>query len=96
MNPQAYNLLCHLRSARDRVTAKREWSMKYFLLDRYERLSDGWPHKTFSVEQCSDSFFEETLCYLLGNKEIPKKEQHNIYQNNYIDWLIEWKKQLDA
>lgn len=98
MNNRAYELIRHLRAAKTHMEMSYPQMKRIalFMEMRYELLSVHWPHKTFSVGQCSDHFFEETLDYLEGRKELPKKEQHNIYQNNYIDWIIEWKKQIDA
>lgn len=72
-----------------------EKKIALFMECRYDILNKLYPHETFSAEQAHLSFFQDTLDYLLGKVEIPKKEKGNEYKNNYIDWLEEWKKQLE-
>lgn len=72
----------------------KKWELFFEL--RYTMLGAYYPHKTFGVEQGTFEFFQITLTYLEGRKELPKREVGNIYTSNYIDWLVEWKNQINA
>ena len=55
---------------------------------RYTLLAKLFPHQTFSVNQCSFSFFEDTLNLLTGATPFPpEKDQGSEYQRNYYKWI---------
>jgi hypothetical protein len=94
----AYDLVLHLRAGATHMAMQYSFDKRweYFYEMRYTILSVYFPHKPFSVEQCTPDFFQDTLDYLHGIKELPKREAGNEYQNNYIDWVVSWKSQLEA
>ena len=98
MTTEASNLIAFLCAASEYTkipqTFDERWS--FFVSARYVILQERFPHETFSVEQCTYDFFQVTLDYLIGHQELPKREAGNVYKNNYIDWIIKWKKQMGA
>lgn len=92
---KAYNLIKHLRAGKTHMEMAYNSEEKFniFVEMRYNLLRVHWPHETFSVEQGTYEFFQNTLDYLEGRLEIPRKET-NSYQANYFNWIKEWKNKL--
>lgn len=86
-------LIAYLELAKSEMDAKIPFSKRWeiFVYKRYTLLSKQFPHKTFSVEECSFEFFSLTLAYLRGEIELPKKEPGREFKNNYIDWINNYK-----
>lgn len=93
MREKFYNLILHLRAAKTHMEMNYQFSERWEIFSemRYDMLSIYFPHKTFSVEECSFDFFSQTLNYLEGRVELPKKETGREFKNNYIDWVTYWK-----
>lgn len=70
----------------------KEQKVKKIIYFRYDVLGKMFPHKIFSVNECSLDFFKQSLDYITEKEELPDDKDLSEYSINYLNWIKLHKK----